>query len=106
MLLNPIIAMLHDTTNDRWHPIVFREAPLPGEAGPTRHKSKSHHTEGFPTREEAITGCHELQGELGKHSIGEVKLCLEKAFEWDGEGVPAMVVFFGEEAGEVVPLLM
>jgi hypothetical protein len=54
MLLNPIIAMLHNEKTDRWHPIVFVEAPLPGPNPPvTRHRSKMHHTTGFETRAEA-----------------------------------------------------
>lgn len=106
MLLNPIIAMLHNTENDRWHPVVFEEKPLPGNNpdAPVRHKSKMHHTEGFATRDEALVNCDELAGHLKNHAIGEIKVSVEKAFPWDGEDIPAIVVFFSDD--EVpVPLI-
>lgn len=105
MILNPIVAMLHDTTADRWHPLLFREAPLPGgERTLVRHKSKGHHTVGFATREEALVGCHEMAEKLKADAIGDVRMCLTKAFLWDGEGVPAMVIFFKDIDGQTVPV--
>lgn len=93
LLLNPIMAMLHDTTNDRWHPIVFQEQPLPGGCKtPVRHKSMGHHTDGFATREEALQNCEETIAA----SEQTWTQCLDKAFPWDGKDIPAMVVFFGE----------
>jgi hypothetical protein len=106
MILNPIVAMLHDTTADRWHPLLFRESPLPGgEHTLVRHKSKGHHTVGFATHEEAIAECHSMAEELKAHAIGNVRTSLAKAFPWDGEGVPAMVVFFKDIDGQTVPVL-
>jgi hypothetical protein len=57
MFLNPILAMLFNAKENRWHPILFLESPLPGPpdaAKPVRHKSKFHHTTGFPIRVGAI----------------------------------------------------
>ena len=104
-MLNPIVAMLHDTEHDRWHPVVFEEKPLPGNPdNPIRHKSKMHHTEGFATRDEALVGCDGLAHQLEDHAIGEIKMSVDKAFPWNGEGIPAMVVFFSDD--EVpVPLI-
>ncbi len=90
MLFNPIIALLHNQTAERWHPIVFVESPMPGGAGPVRHKSKMHHTTGFATREEAVANA---TNDLGPKIEG-ARLAIDEVFDWDGEGVPAMVHFF------------
>lgn len=97
MLLNPVIAMLHDETNDRWHPIVFQEAPLPGSYDPDRPrrwKSKMHHGAGFATRAEAEADANDSLAPRLKELAGGVTLKLEEVFGWDGEGVPASVAFF------------
>ena len=97
---NLIFAMLHNTATDRWHPILFYESPLPGpphEGKPIRHKSKGHHTEGFNTRDEAVIYCETRAKELN------ASLCIEKAFAWDGEETPAMVVFFATCGDELIP---
>ncbi len=94
-MFNPIIAILHNTALNRWHPIVFDERPLPGPDSPdkpVRHKSQGHHTEGFETREAALES---INGPLKEH-IPNAKCALEKDFEWDGQDTPAMVVFFVE----------
>ena len=104
MYFNPIVAMLHNTDTDRYHPIIFREAPLPGppsDSTPIRHKSGGHHTAGFDTREEAIKSIHE---EICPDLLNP-KLALSKNFPWDGKHIPAMTIYFGEMAGEVVPFL-
>lgn len=104
MLLNPIIGMLHNTKAERWHPIIFSESPLPGpysEDKPVRHKSCGHHTVGFATRAEAMAN---IMNEMVV-KLPEAKLALEKDFVWDGEDVPALVVFFGEVDGVLQPLL-
>lgn len=92
MFLNPIIGMLHNTKEETWHPILFDERPLAGSGGPMRHKSSMHHTAGFKTREEAL--------ENAKNDLAPkaecTKFALEKDFEWDGEDIPALVVFFDE----------
>lgn len=99
-MLNPVIAMLHDETNDRWHPIVFREAPLPGgaEAAPRRWKSQMHHTAGFATRAEAEADANDSLAPKLEEEAGSVTLKLEAVFGWDGEGVPALVAFFNLDA--------
>lgn len=98
-MFNPVIAMLHNTKDQRWHPVVFVESPLPGPPSddkPVRHKSKMHHTTGFPTREEAVVNVREsLAAQVREHAIGDVRFHLDGDIEWDGEGIPAMVDFFG-----------
>jgi hypothetical protein len=108
--VNPVIAMLHNLKDNRYHPILFLESPLPGPPSPdtpVRHKSTGHHTTGFATREEALTYVRGEFLEIVKTKfIGEPRLCLQKDFPWDGDETPAMVVFFSEaENNETVPLL-
>lgn len=98
-MFNPIVANLHNTKTNRYHPILFDERPLPGGGGPTRHKSRGHHTAGFDTREEAIAECEKM---VANPQIGG-RLCVDKDFAWDGEDVPAMVVFFSEAGGRLQP---
>lgn len=98
MIFNPIAALIHDVKNDRWHPVLFEENMLPGPPSPdkpVRHKSKGHHTVGFATREEAVA---HVQGEWPLNAaIGaNFKDCTDTVFDWDGEGVPAIVHFFPE----------
>ena len=108
-MLSPIIAMLHNTGQNRWHPVVFVESPLPGPPAddkPVRHKSKMHHTAGFATREEAASNIvTDLIPRVKEHAVGEVKTALSKDLTWDGEGIPAMVAFFAEQDGELVAVL-
>jgi hypothetical protein len=102
-VFNPVIGMLHNTKLNRWHPILFVEAPLPGppDVGePVRHKSKGHHTAGFETRELALARAEELAKQIAPDSIGPVSMSLEKDILWDGDGIPALVTFF--LGGEVV----
>jgi hypothetical protein len=108
-MFNPIVSILFNQKLNRWHPILFIESPLPGPDSPekpVRHKSKGHHTEGFDKRDDAIEGCNELATNFKKHYLADVKLCVEKDFAWDGEGVPAMVVYFEEQNGKVVPMIV
>ena len=80
-------GILQNTATGRFHPIIFRPAPTPSESGltsgPMRHKSAGHHTDGFATLEEAIA---DIEGK-GLENCGAV-------WEWDGDGVPAMVQWF------------
>ena len=98
MLFNPIVGNIHNTSTNRFHPIIFSENVTPGwndgDKSTIRYKSAGHHTTGFYTREEAIKHCKELIVQLKEHSLGGVLECLGKDFLWDGNGVPAMVVFF------------
>lgn len=89
-----IVCMLRNAATDRYHPIVFRIAPLPGPAGDPqdrlpaqRYKSHGHHTEGFDTLEAAEADDKAMCEQHG-FTWQDLKL------EWDGEGVPAMVQFF------------
>ena len=85
--------MLRNTKEDKYHPIVFEESPLPGPPSDNkivRHKSKMHHTSGFDTRQEALDSIDKMmETEPMKKHLDE-----DKDFDWDGEGVPALVKFF------------
>lgn len=81
-------AILQNTATGRFHPIVFRRAPMPGnsdgDSEPKRYKSRGHHTEGFESSELAVA------------HIGERKWTDTGArCVWDGEGVPALIVWIG-----------
>lgn len=94
-MMNPIVALIHNAKLNRWHTVVYRESPLPGNAGPMRHKSFGHHTDGFATRELAVA-----DAEATAKKIIEAKLwttcllALGDDMEWDGEDIPADVAFF------------
>lgn len=66
---------------------------MPGgaETGPAfRYKSAGHHTDGFATIEEAeesIAKAAQTDVAAGVKDSG-------RRWDWDGEGVPAMVEFF------------
>lgn len=109
MLFNPIISLLHNVKLNRWHPIIFVEAPLPGppdESRPVRHKSKGHHTEGFSVRDEAVAEARKLSERVAPNVAGAVQLALAQDLPWDGEGVPASVALFVKTgAGELVAAL-
>ncbi|MFA7287444.1 MAG: hypothetical protein WC055_01045 [Melioribacteraceae bacterium] len=103
MLINPVVANLHNLKTDRFHPILFREAPQPSYSPGdklVRSKSVGHHTIGFDHRNEAISECERI----AESQIGS-RLCVRKDFVWDGEETPAMVVFFGQQDGETIPVL-
>ncbi len=106
-MFKPIIALLHNIKDNKWHPILFLHNPLPGppEADkPVRHKSKFHHTDGFATRDEAIKCIDESLMPAVKKEWGEdVKKSLAQDLPWDGEGVPASVMFFLEVDGVPQP---
>lgn len=97
-----VIGMINNHKLSRWHPIVFVINPLPGGYDPTqsgcRYKSKFHHTAGFATREEALTEARGRLKEKVETEFGPAKECLEKDFPWDGEEIPAMVVWFDKDA--------
>jgi len=99
MILNPIIANLHNTKTDRFHPIFFKESPLPGppeKDKPIRHKSVGHHTGGFDNRADAISECHDMVEKIKGDCIGKPQLFIQNDFLWNGEGMPVMVEFFGD----------
>ncbi|MCE6957637.1 hypothetical protein LAZ40_00945 [Cereibacter sphaeroides] len=75
-------ALLHDKAADRWHPIIFRPSPRPSddvdEGKYCRHRSSGHHTQGFPSKAEAVASMAEEQ-------IFATGIVLA----WDGQGIPA-----------------
>ncbi len=106
-IFSPIIGMIHNEKENRWHPVLFKESPLPGPPSddkPIRHKSHGHHTEGFDNREAAVASAKELAEQVKENAIGPVSLALEKDFPWDGEDVPAMVAFFQVKDGVATPM--
>lgn len=91
-----LAAMIHDSTHDKWHPVIFRDAPLPGpdrRGKPRRLKSVGHHTTGFPDRTEAETWLKAMHEHLPYDNT---------LFPWDGAGVPALVVFCDEEGTRII----
>ena len=101
-MTNHIIGMLHNTGEDKYHPIVFLHHPTP--SGIDRYKSKVHHTQGFSERSKAIENAETQMAEWVRNNYGEPKFCLEKDFVWDGQGVPAMIMYFAEHDGKIVPI--
>lgn len=110
ILVNPVVAMVHDVKNKRWHPIVYVENPLPGPPSddkPVRHKSKMHHTGGFLTREEAVTSANELAATIINQKCWpscKMSIAEGEDIPWDGSDVPADVAFFidrGDGSGTV-----
>jgi len=80
-------GILQNAKTNRYHPISFRQAPMPGNAenGPAyRYKSFGHHTEGFDTLDQAQEW---VKAKDDCRDVGMVWL-------WDGEGIPAMVEWF------------
>ena len=104
MILNPVAAILHNTATNRWHPIFYREVPLPGPdtpGKPVRHKSIGHHTDGFATRQEAVTsaeGTAKLIVDKGQAPSVGLTLTEDQDGEWDGTSIPADVAFFQIDA--------
>lgn len=84
-------GIIVNTATGRFHPIVFRRAPLPShysEPGPQRHKSIGHHTEGFATKDDAIA---HIEAHSDWRNTG-------MEWEWDGSDVPAIVWWFNSPA--------
>jgi len=102
-----IVSIIHNTKLNRWHPVYFRLSPQPS-SDPTdvgqRFNSGGHHTEGFSTRDTAIEYAKTLADKISQTYLGSSILSLEQDFPWDGEGVPAMVVFFAVEGEKAKPL--
>lgn len=89
LLIDPVVAMLHNCKQGTWHPILFEEAPVPGANGPARHRSKAHHTAGFSQRDAAVTAAKELANQLE-----DARVFLDSDIQWDGRETPALVQFF------------
>jgi hypothetical protein len=112
-----VLGMLRHITADTFHPIVFMVSPMPGgpDSQPTggdRYRSKMHHTTGFPTREEAVANLTELSGQVKEHLTPGLQPRVLKSladpscdYEWDGDGIPAMVPFIADsELMDVCPV--
>jgi len=82
------VGILKNTTTNRFHPLVFRPAPMASQADAEsdalRHKSQGHHTEGFDTLELA-------QAWIKQHPH---YVDCNVVWGWDGEGTPAKVEWF------------
>lgn len=80
-------GILKNNKTGRFHPISFRLAPVPSSTekdAAQRFKSIGHHTIGFDTLEAAREWVS---------SKDELRL-IEVVWQWDGDGVPAMVEWF------------
>lgn len=88
-----ILGMAHNTTTDRWHPMVYRPDPLPGP-GPhavDRYKSLGHHTEGFDTREDADANQREASEKIRVWD-GYSPQITDRIVAWNGTGLPIDVL--------------
>ncbi len=83
-------GILKNTSTDRFHPISFRRAPMPGgsdnDSVAKLHKSLGHHFEGIDTLEEAQQWVNDQEN---MSLVGVV-------WECDGEDTPAMIEWFNE----------
>ncbi len=82
-------GLLLNVKTGRFHPISFQPAPIPGGRIVGRYDSQAHHTEGFDTRDEANAHIQEIVTRDPEY------YATGREWTWDGEGVPAMVEFFG-----------
>ena len=97
--MNPVFSILKNTATGRFHPILFTERPLPGPPAdnkPIRWKSFGHHTMGFDTREEALASIRGGKEEV-EDRFGTLRFAVKNDFEWDGNGIPAIVHLFTTE---------
>jgi hypothetical protein len=85
-MTGPAGILINEATG-RYHPILFRRAPMPGNGDEKlvmkRYKSIGHHTAGLDTLEQARQNIVEL----GFSDTGVV-------WSWDGKDIPAMVQWF------------
>ncbi len=83
-------GMLVNTATNRFHPISFRPAPMPGpvtENSLPRYKSLGHHTDGFDTIEEANKWIDEQDA-----------MCkIDYSFDWLGDDIPAVTTMIPPE---------
>lgn len=102
--MNPVISILYNSKENKYHPILFLNHFLPGGIDGNRYKSKMHHTKGFSDREDAIKSIKNEFSSVVKDNFGEPKLSLSKEIVWNGEGVPVITTIFAEVDGEMMPL--
>lgn len=91
--MSPIIAILHNQKENRWHPIIFEYRPGTGSVLLAQYMPQEYYTVGFATRAEAINYIHSdlIEGEIFE-SVA-VKTQLSEDIEWDGGDIPAMTIF-------------
>lgn len=97
-----IVSMLRNQVTGRYHPILFYYAPPPSgdlDSGARRYRSKGHHTAGLGTRDEALVAAQALAQQTGAVPS------LDSDIAWDGEGVPAMTLWFGAQEGLLRPMV-
>lgn len=84
-------GILKNTATGRFHPILFRMAPMPGNAdadmAAQRYRSLGHHTDGFDTLEAA-------KAHMAEKRDNCIVIDTGREWEWDGADVPALVEFF------------
>lgn len=92
------IKIIHNTTNKTWHPILYRESPLPGNPESLlRFKSIGHHTTGFKSREEAINEIHSESFLDRVKQVSEGPLYLiDDDIIWNGNDIPADTIIIQE----------
>ena len=82
------VGTIRNTRTGRLHVAYFTMRPFPGgRTTPIRWQSRGHHTAGATTREEAAEQMEQLKTAIkcdDPKDLGDL--------EWDGEGVPAMMV--------------
>ena len=85
------MGILHNTKTGRFHPIAFRQAPMPGlvdlNAEAQRYKSLAHRPEGFETKELALENI--------RSDPAHMRLIEALEYQWDEaeEPIPARVEF-------------
>lgn len=84
-------GVIFNKATGRWHPVVFRPAPMPGgsDAGEAfqRYRSAGHHTAGFAAAGEADAYIAERPEWTATGA----------SWEWDGTGIPALTAFFSRD---------
>jgi hypothetical protein len=82
-----VVCILHDVTTGRYHAALFDERPFPGPVSPVektdvvRLMSRSHHTTGAATLEEALVHLKDL----AVHVNAEPENIWTEPREWGGE---------------------
>ena len=95
-MLNPV-GILKNTSTGLFHPIVFRIAPLASRAdedsGALRHRSRGHLTVGLGSLELAQAWIAARENSVDCGTI----------WEWDGKGIPVIVLWFPKSILESTP---
>jgi hypothetical protein len=91
--MRAFVSILHNTKENRFHPIYYTEKPLPSYSGEDamRFKSRGHHTNGLETLDLARKDAADLGTKLIEQGYN---VNVENSIiSWDGEGIPADVTF-------------